>query len=246
MKKIIVFAIVFCLMLSIAGCKSKKNDGSKEPLDYISKKYSDNFNIISFYAGNALNGSPLKLYVTNDKIPDGEKVLVKGTTKDKVITYSDDYIAVLNMQKASDIVKQVFSEYYSDFSLNENLYITIDYKGIDKNITTENYLADKENGLRLMIYVKSNDNDEMQQEKIKSFLTKLKEMSIYINSFYFAFFDENFELSNIKDEYRYEYSIDCVSRDNNCKGSITKEYFAYWIERSGDYNFVVKFHQKVI
>lgn len=232
--------------LSIAGCKSKKNDGSKEPLDYISKKYSNSFNVVSFDSGNALNGSPSKLYVTNDKIPNGEKVLVKGTTKDKVTTYSDDYIAVLNMKKASDIAKQVFSEYYKDFSLNVNLFTTIDYKGTDKSISIEKYLADKDNGLRLMVYIKSNDNDEKQQEKIKSFLTKLKEKSIYINSFYFAFFDENFNLSDIKDEYRHEYSIDCVSRDKNCKGSITKEYYAYWIGRSDDYNFVVKFHQNVI
>jgi len=91
-----------------------------------------------------------------------------------------------------------------------------------------------------MIYIKSNENYDKQMVKIKKFLNTLKDNKIYVDTMYFAFFDDNFDLSTIKEEYRYEYLIDCISRNDEFKTKITNEYIAYWINKDFDYNFMIK------
>ena len=179
-----------------------------------------------------LSDSPSKAYVIGGNIPKGEKVLVNGFKEKDGIEYRDNYISVINMSKIEEKISTVFSDYYDDFSVDINLFKSVDYMGQDKNISVENLLSSQENSVRVMIYIKSNENYDKQMVKIKKFLNTLKDNKIYVDTMYFAFFDDNFDLSTIKEEYRYEYLIDCISRNDEFKTKITNEYIAYWIRNN--------------
>jgi len=240
MRKVLCFSLVFCICFSFFGCGEKKIKAINKSLQYLMDKYDESFEQIEFSSGNDLSGSPSKLYASSEKLPEGEKILVKGFKKDKVVTYQDNYIALLNMQNVEDKVTAIFKEYYDDFTMDINVFKAVDYSGDDKNITIDEYLADAQNSVRVMIYVKSDDVFDLQKGKIKRFLNQLKANSIYIDSFYIAVFDKDFSLEKIKDDYRYEYAIDRISRNTECKDSITNEYFAYWISKDNDYNYMAK------
>jgi hypothetical protein len=89
-----------------------------------------------------------------------------------------------------------------------------------------------------MFYINSDDSVEQQREKVKSFVTKLKDNNIKITDIYFAFFDKNVDVKKIETDYSYEYSIDCISRNDSYNSSLINSYNAFWDIDKQDYNYM--------
>ena len=233
-KQILLFVCIFGLLLS--GC-TQDESGENAILEHLNEKYNDSFEFVSYLEGKYQGGS---MSIVHAKDSENTFEVVRNFNENDEAIYNDSYIAELNSDKAKNLISNLFSEYYEDFSIDINMYKTFDYNGIDKDISIENYLADDNNGMRIMLYIKSDDSVEMQREKIKDFNANLKEKQIYLDCFYFAFFESDVELENIDEDYSYEYAIDGISKNDKYKNKITEEYYAYWIKKDNSYNYCVK------
>ncbi len=239
MKKKLLFVIVIFAVI-LVGCsdsKDKSKDENEESimLKYMSLKYDQDFTLESYKSGRELNKTSSFAFVKDYK---GRKVSIKAiNNEDK---YGDSYIGVLKSDDTKIFLSAFVAEFYSDFTVHENLYQCVYYNGADMEISIEDYLADNKNGIRLMIYINSDDSVEEQRIKVKDFLNRLKINSIKIEEIYFAFFDNSVDVNNIDVDYSYEYVLDAISRNSKYSKSIKNSYDAIWQNDKGDYNYMQK------
>jgi len=132
MKKIFSFALLLVFCFSLFGCTEEKSDVETKVVEYLQNKYNESFEIVKYMPAGILSDSPSKAYVIGGNIPKGEKVLVNGFKEKDGIEYRDNYISVINMSKIEEKISTVFSDYYSDFSVDINLFKSVDYMGQDK------------------------------------------------------------------------------------------------------------------
>lgn len=238
MKKKFLIYTLLAIVIIISGCspKDKKTDKQSDKdliLKYMELKYNQSFEVESFKAGKNINKTPSHAYLRDNQ---NRKIYVREiNAEDK---YGDSYIAVLKSEEVKEKLSTLFSEYYDDFSIEENYYSSLYYIDADKNISLDDYLANHKNGIRIMFYINSDDSVEQQREKVKSFVTKLKDNNIKITDIYFAFFDKNVDVKKIETDYSYEYSIDCISRNDSYNSSLINSYNAFWDIDKQDYNYM--------
>lgn len=240
MKKIIVLSFIVCCFISLTGCIQKKEESKIKPIDYLQNKYGESFEFLESASGEGQGGAPSRTYLTNGNIAAGEKILVTGSTVNKVTTYSDTYIALLKMQNVKEIISKHLAKYYDNSQIYINVYKSVNYSGTDKNVSVENFLSNQLNGLRIILYIKSSDDFDSQTVNIKNFLNDLKSESIFIDTFYFAFLNDDFSFEKVEDNFRYEYMIDGIARNKTQKDYIKNQYLAYWLSKEHDYNYVAQ------
>ena len=134
----------------------------------------------------------------------------------------------------------MLQEFYTDFTIKENLYQCVYYNDTNMNISVEDYLANYKTGIRFMIYINSDDSTEDQRRKVKEFSTKLKDNNIKIEALYFAFFDDSVDVKKIKVDYSYEFVLDAISRNSKYSKALKNAYDSMWQIDKGDYNYMQK------
>ena len=237
-NKLVFFVVIFAIILTgCSGPKNKSEDNNEKAvmLKYLSLKYNQSFTLESYKAGRQLNKTSSYAYV---KDKNGRKVSVKAVnSEDK---YGDSYIGVLKSDQAKKTLSTMLQDFYTDFSINENLYQCVYYNEADINISVEDYLANQKTGIRFMIYINSDDSIEDQRRKVKDFSTKLKNNNIKIEALYFAFFDDSVDVKKIKVDYSYEFVLDAISRNSKYSKVLKNAYDSMWQSDIGDYNYMQK------
>lgn len=238
MRKNLLIYVFLATIIIISGCSSKNEKIDKQSdkdviLKYMELKYNQSFEVESFKAGKNINKTPSHAYLIDNQ---NRKIYVREINEED--KFGDSYIAVLKSEEAKEKLSGIFSEYYSDFSIDANFYLSLYYNDADMNISIEDYFANYKTGIRIMFYINSEDDIEQQREKIKSFVTKLKDNNIKIKEIYFAFFDKEVDVKKINCDYSYEYSIDCISRNDRYNNSLKNAYDAFWDIDKRDYNYM--------
>lgn len=238
MKKLIFFIVIFAVIMTGCSGSINKSEGNHEKtvmLKYLSLKYNQSFTLESYKAGRQINKTSSYAYVKDNL---GRKVCVKAVNNED--KYGDSYIGVLKSDQVKKTLSTMLEDFYTDFSINENLYQCVYYNETDMNISFEDYISNYKNGIRFMIYINSNDNIEEQRRKVKDFSTKLKENNIKIEALYFAFFDNSVNVNDIKTDYSYEYVLDAISRNSKYSKALKNAYDSMWQSNKGDYNYMQK------
>ena len=237
-NKLVIIVVVFAIILT--GCSGSKNksEGNNEKaimLKYLSLKYNQSFTIESYKAGRKLNKTSSYAYV---KDKNGRKVSVKAVNNED--KYGDSYIGALKSDQAKKTLSTMLQEFYTDFTIKENLYQCVYYNDTNMNISVEDYLANYKTGIRFMIYINSDDSIEDQRRKVKEFSTKIKDNNIKIEALYFAFFDDSVDVKKIKVDYSYEFVLDAISRNSKYSKALKNAYDSMWQIDKGDYNYMQK------
>ncbi len=237
MKKLMTVILIMAFVVS--GCTVPDNEQKTEIIDYLNKKYNESFTLVKYSAGKERGGSPTIMYVKDKNKRDA---VIKVYLKDGSKQYLDSYIAALKEDDVRKNLSEIFVKYFSDFEIETNMYKCIYYDKNDVNVSVADYLSNQSNGMRIMFYIKTDDSVEDSREKIQSFTSELKDKKIYIDSFYFAFFekDSDAQINNIVEDYTFEYAIDCISRNDKFKSKITDQYFSVWESDKNRYNYVSK------
>ncbi len=241
MKKLLCLILTCILSVSLFSCK--KNDGPtyKDDLkQYVSDKYSSECNITSTYINKAIKNRFSRIYFTNTSLNGHIAFAQRAYQGDKEI-FTDNYSVVKRYDEIVNILSKNLSGIYDDFKIYLNLYQTSDKQIDKKDISTNEILSDGSYGIRACIYIKTNDNFDTRNKKIKMFTDSLKSNGCILNSLYLGFLKNDFNMKNLDSaDYTYELNLDSMSRNKKCEKYFVDEYYSFWQKSTQNYNYMKK------
>ena len=171
-------ALMFCsiLMFNFIGC----NKNEKNALEYLSNKYGEEFELkgpISTGPGGD-EFHPSKVKITKAWPKDNPEKVFNIELYPEGIFY-DDYQSITMKPYIDDYLTSMARQYWENANVQVEIINKMASKKYDKN-HCEEYLADKYISIYYNIYLKYNNNFDIETEskKIYEICSKLREMKI--------------------------------------------------------------------
>lgn len=175
-KRILVPAIlVATILLGGYGCMNNQQNINDAALAYMGQKYGEKFEYISPWGSSYTTPGKRQILVSCGSLP-GKEILIVIKDDGEAESYSDNYMDFYYEIQTSDYIKQVASNYFTDFTIEISIRRTPSSDGVSREMGFDDYIRDKNN------FVSGNiDINDSDRETVQAFINELKELGVHFS-----------------------------------------------------------------
>lgn len=210
MKKLISLICFILIIGLLTGCVSNNNSPQNEIVDYMEKKYKDNFTYIDSFGGNNLTTNAL---LRSEKFPEYKITSSRIVEENGKVYYSDNYIQYKYKEETKkylyDMLKKIFD---SQFYLTYEIGTLGTINDFNDKTSFDNFIKSKNNNLMFTVVVSSDFVFE-ESNLLNELKSKIEISGIQFKNFtiYFSTNDDNYkqfdELSSVEIEQMRRLNI---------------------------------------
>ena len=179
-KKIACFfcmALVISMLMGVSGCMENRQKFSiDECLEYMNKKYGEEFTFEELYDDEQPTSRMLKIYVRSEKYD--EKILVVQEESGGVISFHDNYVAAKYHDELNSVYERVFCDIYGECRFISYSKFGLLPDSFDGTTSFEEYTSEYCNDIGAEILLPPDADREGKEDKLTKLYEELRSEKI--------------------------------------------------------------------